>query len=110
MFWHLYSQEVKKTQYKLYRRLCGPQHQSTILPPPGFNPWTVQPIASHYTDYASDDKKKLYNPYQDPRSDSMTSIKMVKYVHIAFIKQVLIMTAFTSISRYRKTEQVTQLD
>jgi len=22
-------------------------------PPTGFNPWTVQPIASHYTDYAT---------------------------------------------------------
>jgi len=21
------------------------------LPPPGFNPWTVQPLASHYTNY-----------------------------------------------------------
>ena len=23
-----------------------------ILPPPGLDPWTVQPVASHYTDYA----------------------------------------------------------
>ena len=23
-----------------------------ISPPPGFDPWTVQPVASHYTDYA----------------------------------------------------------
>jgi len=23
-----------------------------ILPPPGFDPWTVQPLVSHYTDYA----------------------------------------------------------
>ena len=22
-------------------------------PPPGFNPWTVQPVASRYTDYAT---------------------------------------------------------
>ena len=22
------------------------------LPPPGFDPWTVQPVVSHYTDYA----------------------------------------------------------
>jgi len=35
---------------------------------------------------------------------------MFKYVHIAFIKQVLTMTAFTSVLRYLKTEQVTQLD
>jgi hypothetical protein len=39
-----------KTQYPLYRRLGGPQGQSgqvlKILPTQGFNPWTVQPIAS----------------------------------------------------------------
>ena len=23
-----------------------------ISPPPGFDPWTVQSVASHYTDYA----------------------------------------------------------
>ena len=23
-----------------------------ISPPPGFDPWTVQPVVSHYTDYA----------------------------------------------------------
>jgi len=44
-----------KTWYPLYRRLGGPQGQSAevwkILPPPGFNPRTVQPIASRYTNY-----------------------------------------------------------
>ena len=24
-----------------------------ISPPPGFDPWTVQPLASRYTDYAN---------------------------------------------------------
>jgi hypothetical protein len=37
----------------------GPQGRSgrvrKILPPPGFNPQTVQPVASHYTDYAIPD-------------------------------------------------------
>jgi len=45
-----------KTQYPLYWRLSGPQGQSgetlKISPPPGFNPRTVQPIASCYTDHA----------------------------------------------------------
>jgi hypothetical protein len=45
-----------KTRYPLYRRLGGPQDQSgqmqKISPPMGFDPWTIQPIASHYTDYA----------------------------------------------------------
>ena len=45
-----------KTQYPLYRRLGRPQGWSgrvrKISPPPGFDPWTVQPVASRYTDCA----------------------------------------------------------
>jgi len=45
-----------KTRYPLYRRLGGPQGRSgqvrKISPPPGFDPRTVQPVASRYTDYA----------------------------------------------------------
>ena len=44
-----------KTRYPLYRRLGGPQGRSgqvrKISPPPGFDPRTVQPVASRYTDY-----------------------------------------------------------
>ena len=44
-----------KTWYPLYRRLGGPQGWSgrvqKISPPPGFDLRTVQPVASHYTDY-----------------------------------------------------------
>ena len=44
------------TRYPLYRRLGGPQGRSgqvrKISPPPGFNPRTVQPVASGYTDWA----------------------------------------------------------
>ena len=46
-----------KTRYPLYGRLGGPQGRSgqvqRISPPPGFYPRTVQPVASHYTDYAT---------------------------------------------------------
>jgi hypothetical protein len=46
----------KKTRYPLYRRLGGPQGRSgwsrKISPPPGFDPRTVQPVASRYTDSA----------------------------------------------------------
>jgi hypothetical protein len=46
----------RKIQYPLYRRLGGPQGQSgqvqKISPPPGFDPWTVQPVASRYTSWA----------------------------------------------------------
>ena len=45
-----------KTRYQLYRRLGGPQGWSgrvqKILPPPGFDPRTAQPVASRYTDWA----------------------------------------------------------
>ena len=43
-------------QYPLYRRLDEPQGQSgwvqNISPPPGFDPPTVQPVASCHTNYA----------------------------------------------------------
>ena len=43
-----------KTRYPLYRRVGGPQGRSgrarKISPPPGFDPRTVQPVASRYTD------------------------------------------------------------
>jgi hypothetical protein len=47
-----------KTRYPLYRRLGGPQGRfgqaRKISPsPPGFDPRTVQPVASRYTDYAT---------------------------------------------------------
>ena len=45
-----------KTRYALYRRLGGLQGRSgrvrKILPPPGFDPRTVQPVATRYTDWA----------------------------------------------------------
>jgi hypothetical protein len=44
-----------KTRYPLYIRLGSPQGRSErvrlISPPPGFDPWTVQPVASRYTYY-----------------------------------------------------------
>jgi len=43
-----------KTKHPLYRRLGGPQDRSgrvrKISPPPEFDPRTVQPVASRYTD------------------------------------------------------------
>ena len=51
------SLPLGKTQYPLYRRLGGPQGQSgqvrKISTPPGFDPRTVQPIASRDTDWAT---------------------------------------------------------
>jgi hypothetical protein len=46
-----------KTRYPLYRRLGGYQGWSgqvqKILLPPAFYHWTIQPIASRYTNYAT---------------------------------------------------------
>ena len=46
-----------KTRHPLYRRAGGPQGRSgqvrKISPPPGFDPRTVQPVGSRYTDYAT---------------------------------------------------------
>ena len=44
-----------KTRYPLFRGLGGPQRWSgrarKISPLPGFDPWTVQPVASLFTDW-----------------------------------------------------------
>ena len=46
-----------KTRYPLYRRLGGLPRlvcmgAESLLPPPGFDARTVQPVASRYTDWA----------------------------------------------------------
>jgi hypothetical protein len=47
----------KETFYPLYRRLVGPQGQSERVrkisppPPPGFDPRTINPVTSRYTDW-----------------------------------------------------------
>jgi hypothetical protein len=47
-----------KTRYLFYRRLGGFQGRSgqvwKISPPPGFDPRTVQPVASRYADWATE--------------------------------------------------------
>ena len=47
----------KQTRYPLYRRLGRPQGRSgwvrKIAHPPGFDPCTVQPVGSRYTDWAT---------------------------------------------------------
>ena len=54
----------EKTPYQLYRRLGGPQGRSgevqEILSPPGFDPRTVQLLASRYTDYATHPTNRVY--------------------------------------------------
>ena len=63
-----------KTWYPLYRRLGGPQGRSgqvrKISPPLAFDPRTVQPVASRYTDYATrPTKRHIHAPkYKRARS------------------------------------------
>jgi len=58
-----------KTRYPLYRRLGGPQGRSgqvrKISPPLGFDPRTVQPVASRYTDWVTG--PTIYNIYRGYR-------------------------------------------
>jgi hypothetical protein len=53
-----------KIRYPLYKRLGGPQGRSgqvqKISPPPGFDPRTVQPVGSSYTDYATRPTIRMY--------------------------------------------------
>ena len=53
-------------RYPLYRRLSGPQSLSVrvwkISPPPGFDPRTVQPVASRYTDWTIPAPGRLNQP------------------------------------------------
>ena len=56
-----------KTRYPLYRRLGGPQGRSgrvrKISSTPGFDPQTVQPLASPYSDWATPAPNR--NEYQE---------------------------------------------
>ena len=54
-----------KTRYPLCRRLGGHQGRSgrvwKILPPPGFDPRTVQPVASRYNYWATRPTNEAYS-------------------------------------------------
>ena len=64
-----------KAGYPMYRRLGGPQGRSgqvrKISPPPGFDPRTVQPVASRYTDYAN-----------RPRLGSRCSLILADFIYL----------------------------
>jgi len=61
----------EKTRYPLYRRLGGPQDRPgwvrKILPPPGFDPRTVQLVASRCTDWAIQAHDNEHNRYKMQR-------------------------------------------
>jgi hypothetical protein len=82
-----------KTQYPLYRRLGGPQGRSgqvrKISPPPGFNPRTVQPVASRYTGYAI-----------RPTSSKIRSDKMLSLSEVHLVKYLLYVLRVSQVTRY----------
>ena len=59
-------------RYPLCRRLGGSQGRSEqvrkILPPPGFDPRTVQPVASRYTDYVTRPTRTIYSRINSRKS------------------------------------------
>ena len=92
----------EKSRYPLYRKLGGLQDRSgwerKISPPPGFDPRTVQPVASRYTDYAltahvTDEVTVLKFRYkcsaltqslqQNPQTNIRQSSTMVTYKQIS---------------------------
>jgi hypothetical protein len=73
-----------KTRYPLYRRLGGPQGRSgqvrKISPPPGFDPRTVQPVVSRYTNWATRPTQMNVVPY------SGLSQTFLEYLFISFVR------------------------
>ena len=64
-----------KTRYPLYRRLGGPTASldrcGKSRPPPGFDPCTIQPVASRYTDYATREGQIPLAKYRRRRDDNI---------------------------------------
>jgi hypothetical protein len=74
-----------KTRYPLYRRLGGPQGRSgrtlKISPLPGFEPRTVQPVASRYTDWAIRPRTGLSRSKLKIRSTQKLYFPPYSYTH-----------------------------
>ena len=74
-----------KTRYPSYKRLGGPPARSgrvwKISPPPGFDPRTVQPVASRYTDWA------LPAGFQNNESKKNAHIKSSMGCHPLYLHQ-----------------------
>jgi hypothetical protein len=74
----------EKTRYPVYRRLGGSQslvgQVRKISPPPGFVPRTVQPVASHYTDWATLCKVVEISIFTSRRYQSSTDVQTMRVV------------------------------
>ena len=68
----------KETQYPSYRRLGGPRGRSgevrNISPSPGFDPRTLLPVASRYTDGAIPVHNKLQYQLKLIKTPSITTL------------------------------------
>jgi hypothetical protein len=80
--WPLYS--GKETRYSLYRRLGGPQDRSERVRKmsPGFDPWTVQPVASRYTDCAIPAHVYCKNSFKNYHTVIAILFEVVFSVHV----------------------------
>ena len=78
-----------KSRYALYKRLGGPQGRSgrvrKISPPPGFDPRTVQPVASGYTDWAIPAARKAIHIAYSERVSVALGIQHVMFLRHIFI-------------------------
>jgi hypothetical protein len=83
-----------KTRYPLYRRLGRPQGRSgqkrKIAPPPGFDPRTVEPVASRCTDYETRPTVCLYQKKEEEPGDLPYVLDNVtywtqKYLQVVFL-------------------------
>ena len=92
---------LENTRYPLYRRLGGSQGRSgqvrKISPPPGFDPRTVQPVASRCSNYATPPTQCTI-PYKNPRVTS-NDTDMTKRNEIVLIPHLYITEALFK-SRY----------
>ena len=87
-----------KTRYTSYRRLGGPQGQSgqqKISPPPGFDPRTVQPAVSWYTDRAT-----------RPTPRTMKHVKLAKLKINNYTKMPTWISCAINVSNYPKLVSV----
>jgi len=82
-----------KSRYPLYRRLGGPQGRSgwahKISPPPGFDPQTVQPVASRYTDCA-------IAAHMEGREEKIMAMKNVFRLFLALGAGVLVRSGWAA--------------
>jgi hypothetical protein len=106
----------KQTRYPLYRRLGGPQCRSgrglKISSPPGFDPRTVQPVASRYTENAiiyvciytyAYIYMLLYIPIQTYASCFPLSVGLVRYFSSHVLWDV---TLCSSVDRYQHFKDI----